>query len=90
MDQQPKWSKLEKCSNKYIFCFISTPYSIRARELMQIYNTITMKFLTLDERLDILLTLKHTVKVCGFKNEFIRNRIMRVLFRNMIVVLHKK
>jgi hypothetical protein len=30
---------------------------------MQIYNTITMKFLTLDERLDILLTLKHTVKV---------------------------
>jgi hypothetical protein len=32
---------------------------------MQIYNTITMKYLTLDERLDILLTLKHTVKVCG-------------------------
>ncbi|CAF1503941.1 unnamed protein product [Rotaria magnacalcarata] len=41
---------------------MDTPYSIRARELMQIYNTITMKFLTLDERLDILLTLKHTVK----------------------------
>ncbi len=34
---------------------------------MQIYNTITMKFLTLDERLDILLTLKHTVKVCQLK-----------------------
>ncbi|CAF1061759.1 unnamed protein product [Adineta ricciae] len=41
---------------------MDTPYSIRARELMQIYNTVTMKFLTLDERLDILLTLKHTVK----------------------------
>jgi len=38
---------------------------------MQIYNTITMKYLTLDERLDILLTLKHTVKVCGkFGNAF--------------------
>jgi len=49
------------------FVYISTPYSIRARELMQIYNTITMKFLTLDERLDILLTLKHTVKVCQLK-----------------------
>jgi hypothetical protein len=49
--------------NLFILFSISTPYSIRARELMQIYNTITMKFLTLDERLDILLTLKHTVKV---------------------------
>jgi hypothetical protein len=37
---------------------------------MQIYNTITMKFLTLDERLDILLTLKHTVKVCSLRSLF--------------------
>ncbi|CAF0991558.1 unnamed protein product [Didymodactylos carnosus] len=51
-----------------------TPYSIRARELMQIYNTITMKFLTLDERLDILLTLKHTVKEheCRLTQEIIQ------------------
>ncbi len=42
---------------------------------MQIYNTITMKFLTLDERLDILLTLKHTVKVwLDQKFVFIENK----------------
>ncbi|CAF3144279.1 unnamed protein product [Rotaria sp. Silwood2] len=53
---------------------MDTPYSIRARELMQIYNTITMKFLTLDERLDILLTLKHTVKEheCRLTEEIIQ------------------
>ena len=62
-----KWSKLF-AKLEYmlkIILILSTPYTIRARELMQIYNTITMKFLTLDERLDILLTLKHTVKVCS-------------------------
>ena len=40
-----------------------TPYSIRAEELKEIYNSINMKYLTQDERLDVLLTLKHTVKV---------------------------
>ena len=40
-----------------------TPYSIRAEELREIYNSINMKYLTQDERLDVLLTLKHTVKV---------------------------
>ena len=41
---------------------MDTPYTIRAQELRDIYNSINMKYLTQDERLDVLLTLKHTVK----------------------------
>ncbi|XP_061175886.1 IQ and ubiquitin-like domain-containing protein [Saccostrea echinata] len=41
---------------------MDTPYTIRAKELRDIYNSINMKYLTQDERLDVLLTLKHTVK----------------------------
>lgn len=41
---------------------MDTPYTIRARELRDIYNSVNMKYLTQDERLDVLLTLKHTVK----------------------------
>ena len=41
---------------------MDTPYTIRAQELRDIYNTLSMKYLTQDERLDVLLTLKHTVK----------------------------
>ena len=42
---------------------MDTPYTLRAKELRDIYNSINMKYLTQDERLDVLLTLKHTVKV---------------------------
>ena len=45
---------------------MDTPYTIRAKELRDIYNSINMKYLTQDERLDVLLTLKHTVKVSLF------------------------
>ena len=41
---------------------MDTPYIIRAQELRDIYSTLSMKYLTQDERLDVLLTLKHTVK----------------------------
>lgn len=41
---------------------MDTPYTLRAQELRDIYNSVTMKYLTQDERLDVLLTLKHTVK----------------------------
>ncbi|XP_039268506.2 IQ motif and ubiquitin-like domain-containing protein [Styela clava] len=41
---------------------MDTQYTIRAKELRDIYNSINMKYLTQDERLDVLLTLKHTVK----------------------------
>jgi hypothetical protein len=47
---------------------LDTPYNIRARELKEIYNSLNMSFLTQDERLDVLLTLKHTIKV----NEMIK------------------
>lgn len=41
---------------------MDTAYTTRARELRDIYTSLTMKYLTQDERLDVLLTLKHTVK----------------------------
>ena len=41
---------------------MDTPNTIRAQELRDIYSTLSMKYLTQDERLDVLLTLKHTVK----------------------------
>lgn len=41
---------------------MDTPYTIRAQQLRDIYGTLSMKYLTQDERLDVLLTLKHTVK----------------------------
>ncbi|XP_055506213.1 IQ and ubiquitin-like domain-containing protein isoform X1 [Leucoraja erinacea] len=41
---------------------MDTQFTLRARELREIYNSINMKYLTTDERLDALLTLKHTVK----------------------------
>ncbi|KAM8974338.1 IQ motif and ubiquitin-like domain-containing protein [Pelodytes ibericus] len=41
---------------------MDTQYTIRARELQHIYNSINTKNVNQDERLDALLTLKHTVK----------------------------
>ncbi|KAL1777761.1 IQ and ubiquitin-like domain-containing protein [Sigmodon hispidus] len=41
---------------------MDTQFTIRARELQSIYKCIMLRDLSQDERLDILLTLKHTVK----------------------------
>ncbi|XP_013927310.1 PREDICTED: IQ and ubiquitin-like domain-containing protein [Thamnophis sirtalis] len=41
---------------------MDTQFTLRARELLGIYCSISMKDLPQDERLDVLLTLKHTVK----------------------------
>ncbi|CAM4475487.1 unnamed protein product [Lepidochelys olivacea] len=41
---------------------MDTRFTLRARELLEIYRSISMKDLPKDERLDVLLTLKHTVK----------------------------
>ncbi|XP_066118294.1 IQ motif and ubiquitin-like domain-containing protein isoform X1 [Saccopteryx bilineata] len=41
---------------------MDTQFTIRARELQSIYRSILLKNISQDERLDILLTLKHTVK----------------------------
>jgi len=46
---------------------LDTPHTLRARELRDVYNTINMKHMTQDERLDALLTLKHTVQVKIFR-----------------------
>ena len=42
---------------------MNTPYTLRAEQLRDIYSTLAMPNLSQDERLDVLLTLKSTVKV---------------------------
>ena len=42
---------------------MDTEYTLRAARLKDLYETITMKGLDKDERLDALLTLKATVRV---------------------------
>lgn len=41
---------------------MDTPHTLRAQELRDIFDSLSMKYLTQDERLDVLLTVKHTVK----------------------------
>ncbi|KAK9952449.1 hypothetical protein ABG768_018289 [Culter alburnus] len=41
---------------------MDTQFTIRAKELRELYSSITQAQFTKDERLDVLLTLKHTVK----------------------------
>ncbi|XP_044102427.1 IQ and ubiquitin-like domain-containing protein isoform X2 [Neovison vison] len=60
---------LDKCSAPKVWRTLSgkiiemdTQFTIRARELQNIYKCILLKNLSQDERLDVLLTLKHTVK----------------------------
>ncbi|XP_070611537.1 IQ motif and ubiquitin-like domain-containing protein [Erythrolamprus reginae] len=52
---------------------MDTQFTLRARELLGIYRSISMKDLPQDERLDVLLTLKHTVKehVCTLTQEIV-------------------
>lgn len=42
---------------------MDTLHTIRARELRDLYCSLTQGYLSKEERLDVLLTLKHTVKV---------------------------
>ena len=44
-------------------CQVHTPFSTRAKELMELYNGLNLPLLTIDERLDVLLHVKWTVKV---------------------------
>ncbi|XP_049497716.1 IQ and ubiquitin-like domain-containing protein isoform X2 [Panthera uncia] len=60
---------LDKCSAPKVWRTFSgkiiemdTQFTIRARELQNIYKCIMLKNISQDERLDVLLTLKHTVK----------------------------
>lgn len=43
-------------------CQVHTPFSTRAKELMELYNGLNLPLLTIDERLDVLLHVKWTVK----------------------------
>jgi hypothetical protein len=42
---------------------VHTPFTTRAKELMQLYTGLNLPTLTMDERLDVLLHVKWTVKV---------------------------
>lgn len=55
------------------FTEVHTPYTIRAKELMDIYNGLRLKNLSIDERLDILLNTKWTVKSkeCNLTKEIV-------------------
>jgi hypothetical protein len=41
---------------------MATPYTLRANELRELYNSLSMRYLTQEERMDVLLTLKVTVQ----------------------------
>lgn len=44
------------------FTEVHTPFTTRAKELKDIYNGLKLKNISVDERLDILLNTKWTVK----------------------------
>lgn len=77
---------------------MDTPYTIRSRELLDILNSLNMQYLTPDERLDVLLTLKHTVKEhdCKLTRDIIdlvdreADLIMRSVKDNSLVGLRKR
>ena len=41
---------------------VHTPFTTRAKELMDLYNGLRLPLLSIDERLDVLLHVKWTVK----------------------------
>lgn len=55
------------------FTEVHTPFTTRAKELMDIYNGLRTKNVTVDERLDILLNTKWTVKEwdCNLTREIV-------------------
>lgn len=55
------------------FTEVTTPYTTRATELMELYNGLKMPFLSIDERLDILLHVKWTVNEfdCSLTREIV-------------------
>jgi len=52
---------------------VHTPFTTRAKELMDIYQGLKLKNLSVDERLDILLNTKWTVKEweCNLTREIV-------------------
>ncbi|KAJ3218262.1 hypothetical protein HDU67_006235 [Dinochytrium kinnereticum] len=54
-------------------CFVDTPNTVRARELRDLYHALNLAQLTIDERLQILLHVKYTVKEfdCNLSREIV-------------------
>jgi hypothetical protein len=52
---------------------VHTPFTTRAKELMDLYNGLRLPFLSTDERLDVLLHTKWTVKEfdCNLTREIV-------------------
>ena len=52
---------------------VHTPFTTRAKELAQLYNGLNLPLLTTDERLDVLLHVKWTVKEfdCNLTREIV-------------------
>jgi hypothetical protein len=52
---------------------VHTPATVRAQELQQLYRGLNLTQLTVDERLDVLLHVKWTVKEfdCGLTRELV-------------------
>lgn len=57
MAEPKKWA----CSDGEV-SLVHTPYTVRAKELMELYNGLTLPLLSVEERLDVLLHVKWTVK----------------------------
>lgn len=52
---------------------VHTPFTTRAKELMDLYNGLKLPYLSIDERLDLLLHTKWTVKEfdCNLTREIV-------------------
>jgi len=52
---------------------VHTPFTTRARELLELHNGLNLPLLTIDERLDVLLHVKWTVKEfdCNLTREIV-------------------
>ena len=59
MSSPKKWPALK--NSKVIL--VDTPNTVRAKELCDLYQALNIPLLSIDERLQILLHVKYTVKV---------------------------
>lgn len=68
MSDPKKWKKSDGRITE-----VHTPFSTRAKELMDLYNGLKMRNLSIDERLDVLLHTKWTVKEfdCNLTREIV-------------------
>ena len=69
MASPKKWPALSKTQMVYV----DTPNTIRARELRDLYHALNIPLLSVDERLQILLNVKYTVKEfdCNLTREIV-------------------